>query len=589
MGRNFGFAQILSFLYLLRNNFKSFQIQQLKTSPSIVNRFLLDFEISKFFKINSVSAIKPDRFFYQHVSFFNRLNLFLLYMNKISPDLRTANILRKLNFISRNTNLLRKKFMPQISVTSSEWSNSVLAQHVFHSRTLFNKKFPTNYRLKFVQLGVLKLPDKLINEFQYHNFLRQRDFKSLQTFRFNSELISPAFLYDKQFDHEFSFFPSTSRFALSSITSNLFSLFYMNDRLFFFDLQLFRSVFSRKNLHFFYPDLDSSSNFRGKFLKISPLFRFFYLKRERFKYIFSYNFLNEISPFIFSIAINWLTYYRLLRVLLLAISKSYSNSWFVFRGMLPRFSLSFVFLNLDSLNLMFSFLKNFFFLNIFFFFLMLYFFSDDLFIFIIYIFFFFYNIFRFLLLFRIRRIELLFSYFRPFSFQNFLPYLSAFFSYFFFLFFPNISYRSFFFRSLIIKSKFFFKFLVFLIMFLFFYCFKIFMLIDNYSLFFIFILDDVFFYNFDLNLYYRLVIKFSVSWLFFLSFFFFVSLNVIIKMFKTNLLLLSFYLIGKFLNFILFKKMKFFSAGSLMKELDLLIKISEFELQFIRDKFKKKN
>lgn len=256
--RNLGFFQILSIFFSIRNDLKKYEIMHMKNSSIFFNTFNVDFILYDFL--------------------FN-------YKNKNS-----------LNF-----------------------TKSFSFNKLFGKSFLFEKMSSYEGNLnKFKNINVdkyryIKINSDVFSEFEYHKYLRTRSSRSVETFRFRKFLNPVDFHSIKTLDH------------LADFDSNTFSAFinfdslqnFYNDDFFFFkNLVFFRNVFARKNLSFFHNDLDKLSAFRLKYNKISPIFKYFFLKRERLKYaLTSYNFGN-INSFSFITISNWILNYRILRAII---------------------------------------------------------------------------------------------------------------------------------------------------------------------------------------------------------------------------------------------------------------------------------
>ena len=334
-GRNLGFSQILGILYLIRTNFKSQQISHLKTNFLTGGSLITDFQASDFF-----SGFIGRMPFFHYSSFRPKFLLFSEYLSKLLPNIDKGRLAFKIDLfcklVSKNvtTDDIEEKFVRNLRKKYGSYCND-------KSRLILSGAVPLKYKAKFVPLKIVKVPDKLLAEFNYHKFLRMRSFPSLKTFRYPLETLLTSIFYDKRLDNELFFFPLAKNGSM--VTSNLISYFYQNDFFLLKDFAFFREIFSRKNLHFFYASLDSVSNFRVKFGKVSPIFRYFYLKRERLKFIFSHHFLGDISPFVYAIALNWLNNYRLLRSVLLDANSFFSKIKFSARYSLPFFETIFLF------------------------------------------------------------------------------------------------------------------------------------------------------------------------------------------------------------------------------------------------------
>ena len=343
--RNFGFFQVLSISYLIRNNLKNQDTLHRRLPFLIQNNFLSDFEVSNFF-----SNFSSNKGFYQHSNFRSRFLLFSEYLKKLSPDIKTGYLAYKIDLFSKFVINGKPKNDEELEfMRALRKKYGILCKRKL--KPIISKEIPPVYRKKFVPLKIIKVPDKVIREFKYHSFLRVRSFPDLKSFRFSPETLISSVFYDKLFDFESSFYPQSK--SGSALTSDLFNYFYLSDSSLMKDFIFFRKVFSRKNLQFFFSGLDLSSNFRIKFSKISPIFRYFYLKRERLKFVFSHNLVGDISPFTYVIALNWFNYYRVLRSILFDVFSFFGNSKVVFRLNFPRFGSFYFFVYLNIIMLFF--------------------------------------------------------------------------------------------------------------------------------------------------------------------------------------------------------------------------------------------
>ena len=259
-GRNFGFFKILAILFTIRNDLKKYEI------------------IHRNISFNAFSNFYSDLL----------MNLFLTRFKSVFPDLLTA------------------KFSPAERLPLLNFLNFRRIMGLPYQKIKHFKK------AKNSDLKTLEIKNDFFVEFEYHKYLRSRNFRNLRTFRFRKVLEPLDFYKDPTLDALSTF--DSSKNAFSNFDPLKF--FYHDDLMFSKNLLYFREVFSRRNLSFFYDDLDRLSNFRLKYSKISPLFRYFYLKRERLKYALTMYSFGNINNFSFAIVMNWLSNYRILRATL---------------------------------------------------------------------------------------------------------------------------------------------------------------------------------------------------------------------------------------------------------------------------------
>ena len=293
--RNIGFLQTISILFLIRNDLKKYEFVHSRFDYLIQNSLNLEFILNNFFKKSLGNKIDVGFL----TKFFNFRNVKSAFSNNYSE---------------------------------------------------LDKYKHANLRDKFVQL---QIKDDLFPEFEYHKYLRLRDYKNLSLFRLRKR-IDPIDIYLDPTLDPLKNFNANNNYIRAELNVDVLKFFYQDDFSFLKNLLFFRSVFSRKNLSFFYDDLDTLSNFRIKYNKISPIFRYFYLKREKLKYLFSLYSFGNINYFSFSILMNWLSHYKILRNVLNSFS-SFNNSFLLFeRRSLLHWNLIFLALIFDCLLILFD-------------------------------------------------------------------------------------------------------------------------------------------------------------------------------------------------------------------------------------------
>lgn len=300
--RNFGFFEILGISFLIRNEFKKYE------------------------------------FIHKSLSFIN--------FNSLNTDLLLNNFLNKLLTKDLANNLYDTKFSTFFNVSN------------FKSKFLpFDNSF-SNFKMNNLRhnFSKIKIKSDIIPEFEYHKYLRLRDSRNFNLFRFRKSIDPKDIYFDSALD-DIAFF-KTNDSSNNFLNFDFMQSFYNDDLVFNKEISFFRNVFSRKNLSFFYDDLDSLSNFRINFSKIAPLFRYFYLKREKLKYLFSMYTFGNINYFSFSILFNWILLYRVLRVTK-NLFFSFNNSFVVFNNrQFPKIALFNISFFLDYLILRFNILLN---------------------------------------------------------------------------------------------------------------------------------------------------------------------------------------------------------------------------------------
>lgn len=300
--RNFGFFEILGISFLIRNEFKKYE------------------------------------FIHKSLSFIN--------FNSLNTDLLLNNFLNKLLTKDLANNLYDTKFSTFFNVSN------------FKSKFLpFDNSF-SNFKMNNLRhnFSKIKIKSDIIPEFEYHKYLRLRDSRNFNLFRFRKSIDPKDIYFDSALD-DIAFF-KTNDSSNNFLNFDFMQSFYNDDLVFHKEISFFRNVFSRKNLSFFYDDLDSLSNFRINFSKIAPLFRYFYLKREKLKYLFSMYTFGNINYFSFSILFNWILLYRVLRVTK-NLFFSFNNSFVVFNNrQFPKIALFNISFFLDYLILRFNILLN---------------------------------------------------------------------------------------------------------------------------------------------------------------------------------------------------------------------------------------
>jgi len=246
--------------------------------------------------LSLVFAIRNDLKKYEFIhmnSFFNSFNIF-------NVETKTS------HFLNHYFDDLKNNWFLNFKNNSLVFDNFRDFDSMFLKLRLSKKQNEMNY---------IRIESNIFPEFEYHKYLRGRSLRNSKIFRLR-KMVDPFNIYmDKNLD-AISFFQIPYQVEISTNFLSDFDLlksFYKTDFYFFKEFNFFRHVFSRKNLSFFRFDLETSSFFRLKFNKLSFLFRYFFFKRERFKYaLTSYNFGN-VNSFSFSTIINWISNYRILR------------------------------------------------------------------------------------------------------------------------------------------------------------------------------------------------------------------------------------------------------------------------------------
>lgn len=291
--RNKGFLEVLSILFLIRNDLKKYELVHCRGSFTLFNSLNTDFLVNNFLRKYYLDIVRFD-----------------------------SNEIRKKSAPIFDFKKFRKKCGP-----------------IKNLRRL--SKVSAKVQSRFQRV---KINNDLFPEFEYHKYLRVRDLRTLRLFRFRKAIEPVDFHFDSALDSLFEY--KNDRPKVSN--PDLLKIFYNNDILYYKDLKYFRAVFSRKNLSFFYDDLDKLSNFRGRYGKISFLYRYFYLKRERFKYVFSLFSFGNVNAYSFSVILNWILHYRILRSVILFFNKKDSSLLFR-RPKLPQFQINFFMAFFDCL------------------------------------------------------------------------------------------------------------------------------------------------------------------------------------------------------------------------------------------------
>lgn len=261
--RNIGFLEILSIFFLVRNDLKKYEIMHTQISSHVFNSATVDIAVSNF------------------------LYQYLLNFEKASNAQREMSSQQKLSSV--DFTMFKSKFKVPLEAL---------------------EKFKRSK--KKIEFERVQLKRDLFPEFEYHKYLRSRDFRNLSLFRFRKSLEPVDFYFDPLLDDVRVFDSNHTSF----MSFDFLKVFYIDDASFTKLLGYFRYVFARKNLSFFYDDLDRLSIFRVRYAKLSPLFRYFYLKREKIKYLSALYVFGNINPFTFSIVLNWIQNYKILRAVL---------------------------------------------------------------------------------------------------------------------------------------------------------------------------------------------------------------------------------------------------------------------------------
>lgn len=543
---------------------------------------------------------------YRNFGFFEVLGIFFLIRNEFKKYEFIHNSLSFINFNSLNTDFLLNNFLNKLS-TKNFKNNLYNTKFSFFINTLnFKSKFLSfdnsfsNFKIRDLRrsFSKIKIKSDIIPEFEYHKYLRLRDSRNFNLFRFRKTVDPKDIYFDSALD-DIAFFKANDS-SNNFLNFDFMKSFYNDDFAFNKEMRFFRNTFSRKNLSFFYDDLDSLSNFRINFYKIAPIFRYFYLKREKMKYLFSMYTFGNINYFSFSILFNWILFYRVLRVTK-NLFFSFNNSFLVFNDrQFPKIALFNISSFLDSLILRLNI-----FLNLIFYIIGLLFF---IFIFpfsvftLIIIFFFVLKILFFNQLFVKFNSYFIFVQRRPFFFHYaFLFY--SFFNRFCFLIshisiFKKFSFLKRFYLNLLVSYVyslfFFFCLLKFSILNLGIICFNfpsiLFFFEDNLFIFYFFnsINSELIFLSFSL---------FEIIFLIFLYFLFILLTRFLIfKVFSSKfyffdkVLFIKFFLILKNLNILKSHnsiKFSLISPYLLLNELDSLIKISKLENNYIKNQYLK--
>jgi len=264
-GRNLGFLEILGIFFLVRNDLKRYEIIHARVGFQIFNSVTADIAVNEF------------------------LYRYLLNFEKTIFNQRGAGLYNRLPFF--DFTLLRSKFSVPLEALSK-----------------FKKLAGKN------EFSRVQLKKDIFPEFEYHKYLRSRDLRNLSLFRFRKSL-EPVDLYLDPLLDELKAFDS-NHVCSASQSFDFLKAFYVDDHLFNKLFGYLRYVFARKNLSFFYDNLDRLSVFRIRYAKLSPLFRYFYLKREKLKYLSTLYVFGNINPFTFSIVLNWIQNYKILRAVL---------------------------------------------------------------------------------------------------------------------------------------------------------------------------------------------------------------------------------------------------------------------------------
>lgn len=393
----------------------------------------------------------------RNFGFLEILGIFFLIRNDLKKYESLHTSLAYMNFSSLNTDLLINNFLNQFinkSIIQNGYDNLFSSTPFFDFKkfkNIFSKQYVSlnkfkqnNFRNKFLKV---QIRNDLFPEFEYHKYLRSRHSRNLHVFRLR-KAIAPHDLYFDPILDKLDYFHSNS---VSNIFLNFdfLKFFYADDLMFMKDFTFFRNIFSRKNLSFFYDNLDSMSNFRIMYNKISPIFRYFYLKREKMKYIFSMYTFGNINYFSFSILFNWLLTYRILRTTK-NLFYSLNNSFLIFQNRtFPKFSLTSLSIIFDQIILFFNLFLNLF-VCLFVFVFYFYFFPFSWFFFIFFLL-------KFLFLLKLISKSIFYVKYtekRPQSFS---------FSYMFFSFFQLVSFHKFFFKKFTFSFRYFFYLFIFIL------------------------------------------------------------------------------------------------------------------------------
>jgi hypothetical protein len=546
----------------------------------------------------------------RNFGFLEILGIFFLIRNDLKKYEALHTSLAYLNFNSLNTDLLVNNFLNQFLKKNSVYSNNTFSPVSFFSfakfKSIFYKQYASLNKFKYSNLRnkflKIQIRNDLLPEFEYHKYLRSRNSRNLSVFRLRKTLDPHDLYFDSTLD-KLEHFNSNSKIN-TFLSFDFLKVFYNDDTMFNKELMFFRNVFSRKNLSFFYDDLDSLSNFRILYKKVSPVFRYFYLKREKMKYIFSMYTFGNINYFSFSILFNWLLTYRILRTTK-NLFFSFNNSFLVFRNRIsPKFSLISLSTVLDYIIITFNAC-----LNGAVYLLIFLFFSFCFSIFPISWFLFIFFLFKFVFFYRLlSKMNFYIKYTEKRA--QFFSFLSTFFNIFWFVnfhknFFKRFTFSFRYFLNLSLFMFFLLLFILYLFYFdfsilIFFFCSKFNCFYDLHDGFLVLyclnsnqveLLCAVFLHLNDLYLFFLTVMVFFSS----LRFFFFFNSNLSAKIFYFDSVLL--------VRFILFlikidKKFNLFYFGSflsfnkispyiLIEELDFLIRLKKIDNERIKAVLKK--
>lgn len=542
------------------------------------------------------------------------LGIYFLIRNDLKKYELLHSALSHMNFNSLNTDLLINNFLNQFiskssvstiseKAVSTPFFNFKKLKNIFSKNYLSLNKFKhENFRNKFLKV---QIKNDLFPEFEYHKYLRSRHSRNLNVFRLRKTLAPHDLYFDPVLD-KIDYFHSNS--VLNTFPNfDFFKIFYTDDSMFMKNFIFFRNVFSRKNLSFFYDDLESMSNFRIVYNKLSPIFRYFYLKREKMKYIFSMYTFGNVNYFSFSVLFNWLLTYRILRTTN-NLLYSLNNSFLVFQNRIfPKFSLVSLSIILDQIILISNLVLNFLIvLFVFLLFFVLYFsvisFSW---------FFFFFFVLKFLFL-----LKLIFksSFYVKYT-ERRPQYLS--FLYNFFNFFQIVNFYKFFFKKFTFSFRFFLNlsiFVLFLFIFIsYLFCFDL-TVFSHFLMYFNYlyefqdsVLSIYVFKLYENQLLFMVYIYLNDFYLFLFLFFFFfrffrviffskINFNPGLRIFSfDNFVLVYFFLFLLKIDtkFKLFHLLSFFKRNNispyfLLKELDFLIYLKKLENEQIKFLLEKK-
>lgn len=278
-GRNLGFLEILGIFFHVRNDLKKYEQIHSRVGFQVFNSVTADIAVNEF------------------------LYRYLLNFGKTITNQRGANLRDRLPLF--DFKLLRSKFRAPSEALDK-----------------FKKLSGRN------EFSRVQLKKDVFPEFEYHKYLRSRDLRNLKLFRFRKSL-EPVDLYLDPLLDELQAFDSNHVRNSSSPSFDFLKTFYADDHMFNKLFGYLRYVFARKNLSFFYDNLDHLSVFRIRYAKLSPLFRYFYLKREKLKYLSTLYVFGNINPFTFSVVLNWIQNYKILRAVL-TLYKSLDSYLFVY-------------------------------------------------------------------------------------------------------------------------------------------------------------------------------------------------------------------------------------------------------------------